>query len=104
MASIVESEWDTTGKFRLDELENVYVAAHVTNRGLRWGTDQLNRSMFLTLVAQFQTYCRDLHDQAVEVHVANGNPRLQILPCLDSSRQRQQVLDPARSAPRNVSS
>lgn len=63
------------GEARLDELENVHVAAHGTNRGRRWGTEQLNRSMFITLVAQFQTNCRDLHDEAVELHVAAGNPR-----------------------------
>ncbi len=75
MASAARSEWDTTAKARLDELEQVHVAAHGTNRGRRWGTDQLNRSMFLTLSAQFQTYCRDLHDEAVEVHVTNANAR-----------------------------
>ena len=25
--------------------------------------------MFLALVSQFQTYCRDLHDEAIDVHV-----------------------------------
>jgi len=29
----------------------------------------------VALVAQFQTYCRELHDEAVEVHVTNANPR-----------------------------
>lgn len=75
MASIAKGEWDATAKARLDELENVHVAAHGTNRGRRWGTEQLNRSMLLTLVAQFQTYCRDLHDETVDVHVASANPR-----------------------------
>lgn len=74
MTSLAKGEWDTTARSRLEELENVHVAAHGTNRGRRWGTEQLNRSMFLTLAAQFQTYCRDLHDEAVEVHVVNANP------------------------------
>ncbi|MDQ6782076.1 MAG: hypothetical protein M3063_01245, partial [Actinomycetota bacterium] len=34
-----------------------------------WGTAQLNRSLFVVLVAQFQSFCRALHDAAVDVHV-----------------------------------
>lgn len=43
MASLAKGEWDTTAKARLDELENVHSAAHGTNRGRRWGTEQINR-------------------------------------------------------------
>lgn len=39
----------------------------------RWGTEQLNRSLFVALVAQFQTYCRKLHDEAVDLHVTHAN-------------------------------
>lgn len=41
--------------------------------GRRWGTNQLNRSLFLALVAQFQSYCRDLHDEAVAVYLDQAN-------------------------------
>ncbi len=41
--------------------------------GRRWGTEQLNRSLFVALVAQFQTYCRNLHDEAVDLHVTHAN-------------------------------
>lgn len=60
---------------RLDELEKVHAEATGTGRGRRWGTEQLNRSLLVALVAQFQNYCRDLHDEAVEVHVTCANPR-----------------------------
>ncbi len=39
------------------------------------GHSQLNRSLFIILVAQFQIYCRDLHDDAVDVHVGAANPQ-----------------------------
>jgi hypothetical protein len=42
--------------------------------GRRWGTTQLNRSLFLALAAQFQNYCRNLHDEAAVVHVTATNP------------------------------
>lgn len=45
-----------------------------SGRGRRWGTTQLNRSLFVSLVAQFQGYCRGLHDEAVEVHIAAAVP------------------------------
>jgi hypothetical protein len=32
----------------------------------------LNCSLFVALIAQFQTYCRDLHDGAIEVHVRSA--------------------------------
>lgn len=102
MVSVAKGEWDTTAKARLDELESVHVAAQGTNRGRRWGTEQLNRSMFLTLVAQFQTYCRDLHDEAVEVHVAHGNVRQgAILRMLLTQGRRLDVGNPRTDALEN---
>lgn len=74
MPSSAKREWDTFGSSRLDELQQLHVDARGTGRRRRWGTEQLNRSLFLVLVAQFQTYCRDLHDEAVAVHVAQANP------------------------------
>ena len=73
MTSAAKGEWDTSAQTRLDELEQLHVDARGTARGRRWGTEQLNRSLFLVLVAQFQTYCRDLHDEAVGIHTAHAN-------------------------------
>ena len=46
-----------------------------TGRGRRWGTTQLNRSLFLALVAQFQSFSRDLHDEAAQVFIGQASPR-----------------------------
>lgn len=70
MASQSLTAWRTTGLARLAELEAVHVQATGTARGRRWGTAQLNRSLCLMLVAQFQEYCRGVHDEAVDVHVS----------------------------------
>lgn len=75
MTSIAKGEWDTTAQARLDELERVHADARGTGPGRRWGTEQLNRSLFVVLVAQFQMYSRNLHDEAIDVHVSVANPR-----------------------------
>ncbi len=57
----------------------MHVQATGTARGRRWGTAQLNRSLCVMLVGQFQGYCRGLHDEAVDVHVtaaATGQQRM----------------------------
>lgn len=75
MASSAMIEWQRVCLPRLDELEQVHLTATGRGPGRRWGTDQLNRSLFVALMAQFQVYCRDLHDEAVDLHVHNSNPR-----------------------------
>lgn len=63
----------------VSELEAVHAQATGSARGRRWGTTQLNRSLVVVLVAQFQAYARRLHDQAVDVHVAAAVPGQQAL-------------------------
>ncbi len=75
MASNALVQWRSVGLARLAELEGVHAQATGSGRGRRWGTQQLNRSLFIALVAQFQAFCRALHDEAADVHVANANPR-----------------------------
>lgn len=74
MPSTALTQWRSAGLARLVELEAVHANLTGTAPGRRWGTTQLNRSLFLALVAQFQSYCRDLHDEAVDVYVAEANP------------------------------
>jgi hypothetical protein len=69
MSSQAFEDWRTVGLARLAELEAVHAELTGSGPGRRWGTTQLNRALFLALVAQFQSYCRDLHDEAAEVHV-----------------------------------
>lgn len=83
MPSNALTDWKMAGLNRLAELEAVHATLSGTGRGRRWGTTQLNRSLFLALSAQFQSCCRDLHDEAVQVHVSAAitaqQPMLQVL-------------------------
>lgn len=75
MASQALQRWISTGLKNLDELEQVHADAKGVGPGRKWGTEQLNRSLFVALVAQFQAYCRGVHDEAVEVQFLNANPQ-----------------------------
>lgn len=79
MSSQALTDWRLVGLARLAELEAVHAQATGSARGRRWGTTQLNRSLFIVLVAQFQAYARRLHDQAIDLHVAAAVPGQRLL-------------------------
>ena len=72
MPSSALDHWRSTASGRLDELETVHSNFSGKGPGRKWGTNQLNRALFLALSAQFQGFCRDLHDLAVAEHVGHA--------------------------------
>jgi hypothetical protein len=64
--------WDNECMDRLEQLEQIHRDARGTRRGRRWDTEQLNRSLFVALVGQFQVYCRELHDEATGVYLSQA--------------------------------
>jgi hypothetical protein len=98
MASVALKKWRTAGLSRLAELESVH--AHITGSaaGRRWGTRQLNQSLFFALMAEFQAYCRDLHDEGVIVHVTHAMPgQRDLLAEMLTQGRKLQVGNPRRS-------
>lgn len=79
MSSVAHANWKGAGLARLKELEKVHTKVAGEKPGRKWGTEQLNRSLMVALVAQFQTYCRELHDEAVAVHVGQATAEQQSL-------------------------
>ncbi|WP_156525551.1 MULTISPECIES: hypothetical protein [unclassified Gordonia (in: high G+C Gram-positive bacteria)] len=58
------SRWCSERCAALDSLEHVHSKMTGKRRGRQYATDQLNLALFVSLAAQFQGYCRDLHDDA----------------------------------------
>ena len=94
--------WDMECVPRLNQLERIHAAAGGTHRGRRWGTEQLNRSLFVALVGQFQGYCRELHDEATQVYLSQENPRqVAALETLLLGRRELDRRNPRRDALKN---
>lgn len=55
----------------MDSLEHVHEKMTGKRRGRQYATDQLNLALFVSLAAQFQGFCRDLHDDAA-IQIANS--------------------------------
>lgn len=58
VASNALTQWRSSGLDRLAELEAVHANLTGSGPSRRWGTTQLNRSLLLALVAQFQSFSR----------------------------------------------
>ena len=50
----------------LNELENAHARVEGTDRGRRYATQQINPAYAVLLTAQFQGFCRDLHDECID--------------------------------------
>ena len=62
--------WRSTGQAEIDELVEAHRAVGGAGPGRRTATQQINHALVVQLAAQFQRYCRDLHDDCAAVLVA----------------------------------
>jgi hypothetical protein len=65
MPSLALQHWLSVRKQALDEIESAHRRVGGTRRGRRHATRQLNYGYTLLLSAQFQGFCRELHDECV---------------------------------------
>lgn len=99
MSSSALAAWTTAAQDNLDQLEMIHRAATGTGPGRRWRTTQLNRSLLVALVGQFQGYCRDLHDVAIAVHVGHASAgQGQLLQVLLTQGRKLDSGNPRKSA------
>ena len=97
MTSRAKRLWDTRSQERLDELEQIHSEIRGPGRGRRWYTREFNLSLFVALVAQFQLYCRNLHDDAVDVYLSEADPRwADVLGTLLTQGRKLDNAEPAR--------
>ena len=91
--------WDTHCAARLNQLEQIHADVRGSGRGRRWYTGQLNRSLLVALVGQFQEYCRDLHNEAIDVYLAAANQRqVEVLNTLLKQDRKLDTQNPRRSS------
>jgi hypothetical protein len=89
----------------LDSLEAVHERVTEKRRGRQYATEHLNLALFVRLAAEFQGFCRDLHEDAVPVIVADvdgvagADIQRQLL---RSSLTRNRKLDIGNAGPGNI--
>ena len=99
LMSIAKNVWDTHCAARLNQLEQIHADVRGSGRGRRWYTGQLNRSLLVALVGQFQEYCRDLHNEAIDVYLAAANQRqVEVLDTLLKQDRKLDTQNPRRSS------
>ncbi len=74
MASRAYQQWTSERAAKLDEIEASHAAFGGAARGRRFTTLQSNQSYAVTLTAQFQGFCRDLHDECADHFVLALSP------------------------------
>ncbi|MFE1594996.1 hypothetical protein [Nocardia sp. NPDC058705] len=68
------ARWSNRRCAALDSLEAVHGAVTGRRRGRQYATEHLNLALFVSLAAEFQGYCRDLHDDAANVFALSLGP------------------------------
>ncbi|WP_424183690.1 hypothetical protein ACOBQX_17080 [Actinokineospora sp. G85] len=69
MSSVALGQWQTTRSTSIENLFQAHGAVGGSTVGRRWATEELNHALVLRLASEFQGFCRDLHDEAVDVLV-----------------------------------
>jgi hypothetical protein len=74
MVSAALASWSSSRAGRLDNLLGAHVVIAGSAPGRGWATEELNHALVLRLASEFQGFCRDLHNEAVEGLVRSVAP------------------------------
>ena len=66
MPSVAYRVWRTSRASLLNQIEMAHTAIGGTGSGRRYATQQINHAYVLLLAAEFQGFCRALHDECIE--------------------------------------
>ena len=70
MPSGALEKWRGARAARLDNLAAAHRAVAGDGAGRRWLTVEVNHALIVRLASEFQGYCRELHDQAIDAFLA----------------------------------
>lgn len=101
MPSIALQVWQTRGRQALDEMEAAHAAVGGAGRGRRYATQQINQAYVVLLCSQFQRFCRDLHNEAVD-HLARQPAYVSVSPILSRCLTSGRRLDSGNASPQNL--
>ncbi len=76
MASVARQVWEGESQARLEELLRAHETLSGSGPGRKWGVEQVNRGLIVTLVAEFQRFSLHLYTEAMAVVVAQTPPPL----------------------------
>jgi hypothetical protein len=100
MPSVSLNRWRTLRATSLEQVELGHTAIGGTGRGARYARQQLNRSYCVLLAAEFQGFCRELHDEAVDALVFHLTPSFRLIVRTELVRSRQ--VDRGNANPSNL--
>lgn len=97
-------KWSTERAAALDSLATIHTGVTGGTRGRKHNTKHLNRALFVALAAEFQGFCRDLHEDGA-IHIANclqtvpGNVGL--VPVILDALVRERTVNPNKAPDRD---
>lgn len=97
MPSVSIHRWRTLRAASLNRVEAAHTTVGGSGAGARFAREQLNRSYCVLLAAEFQGFCRDLHDEATTALVAHLPLSFRVIIAREFARGRQ--LDRGNASP-----
>ncbi len=74
MPSVSYRRWRTVRAAALDRIEAAHAAIGGTGPGRRYATQQINHAYVVILAAEFQGFCRELHDECIDAMLTATTP------------------------------
>lgn len=96
-------DWEHTRSERIERLFEAHRNATGGKPGRQWLTEELNHALISRLASEFQGFCRDLHDEAIDFLVANGGVTNQtVAKVLRTQLASGRYLDRGNATPGNL--
>lgn len=79
MASKALIAWETDKRLQFDRLLAAHRAVAGQDPGRKWATAEICHALTVANAAQFQSFCRELHDECVDFIAAAASPEFRVI-------------------------